>query len=166
MRQTDQLLDEISRLPHFRCGAGATPEEVRNVESALGVVLPEDYRKFLRKFGYARWLGTQVFGVFEQASKAEVRKDGFDYDCIRNTLAAPQEFLPPGAPPLPPGGVVISEDGSGAGVILLFGGREKGGGRVAYYNFEDGEEPVQEWPTFTDYLAKLVEDTRAHMARR
>jgi len=59
------LFDDLRRGENFKCGVGATEEEITAAEKALGVRFTEDYRMFLSEFSYASWFGHFVCGISE-----------------------------------------------------------------------------------------------------
>jgi hypothetical protein len=138
----ETVLAELKKLEDYsdRQG-GATEEEIKAVETSLGVHLPSEYRDFLRLVGYADWFGNEIFGIrHEQAC-----------DVIYKTNYARQEELPPDFLPIPQYVVVIGRYGGG-GWHILHGMESATPGRVDLILDETFNEPDQSWPSFISFV--------------
>src|SRR5689334_2644987 len=63
MSTLKETLDRLVRLPKFRAGRPASDDEISKLENDLHVRLPGQYVEFLRRFGWIRWFGNEVFGL-------------------------------------------------------------------------------------------------------
>lgn len=131
-----QKLNDYSDRP-----GGASEDEIQIVESTLGVPLPTEYRDFLRRVGFAEWLGNEIFGVSQDR----------EHDVIHKTNYARQEDLPPDFLPIPLDAVVIGRYGGG-GWYILHGMQSSHPGTVDLILDETFNEPDQSWPNFVTFV--------------
>lgn len=82
-------------------GTGASDDELRRAEQALGVAIPPDYRRFLLDFGWARIGHWELFGA---------GRDVPAYLNIQAVTASEREEM---RPSLPPTLLPIANDGGG-----------------------------------------------------
>lgn len=125
------------------------------IEAELGVKLPEQYSKFLRRFGFAGWYGREILGV--RPSDVTGRPSVVISDVVSKTKRERRTNNPLGTSHLPSEHVVISTDGSGGNYVLFTTG-SRHEGEVHYYNLEDQAEPIEVWKTFQDYLEWQIQE--------
>lgn len=141
MPSMQDTFKRLTTLHLFESGEPASPEEIRRIETGLGVGLPEQYVEFLNRFGYIGSFGWEVFGT-RPIDPATGRPSTVTKDCIQATKEERTSTNPLGTSSLPPAHVVISRDGGG-GNVVLFGVGTPCEGEVHYYNFEDQAEPIE-----------------------
>jgi hypothetical protein len=156
MATLQQTLTRLTTLYMFESGSPAGDEEIRRIEAELGLVLPDPYVQFLKRFGYAGAFGWDILGT-PPGDTSCGRPATVASDCITTTKRERDPKNPLGTASLPHGHVVISQDGGG-GNIVLFGVGAPHEGEVHYYNLEDQAEPIRMWNTFQDYLEDRIEE--------
>jgi hypothetical protein len=156
MATLQETFARLTTLDMFEAGKPASKEEIQQIETELGVVLPEQYVEFLKQFGSTRSFGWQIYGT-RPVGRATGRPTTLIQDCIKITKDERRPDNPLGTASLPPAHIVISTDGGG-GNFVLFGVGAPHEGEVHYYNFEDMAEPIQVWKTFQDYLEHRIEE--------
>jgi hypothetical protein len=154
MATIQETFARLATLDMIEAGKPASKEEVQQIEAALGIVLPDQYVKFLNRFGSVRSFGWQILGT-RPVRPAASRPTTLTQDCVQVTTEQRKNGNLLGTASLPPAHVVISQDGGG-GNIVLFGVGAPHEGEVHYYNFEDRAEPIRVWKTFQDYLEDRI----------
>lgn len=154
MAALEQTLERLTSLPKFQAERPATKDEIRQIETELGVVLPQQYIEFLQRFGHARWYGQMIYGI--RPTDSGGHPSTAISDCVSRTKKERQPSNPLGTAHLPPNHVVIATDGGGGNYVLFTAGSPYEG-EVHYYNFEDQAEPIEVWKTFQDYLDHEIE---------
>jgi hypothetical protein len=145
MAVTD-LFDAMKRKKNFTCGRGATDEDVKKIETTLGVQLPHDYVLFLKTFGYVWWFGEAIYGLSEDS----------EYDVLDATLMARAEKLPNFFHRFPDRVLTLREYNGGY-IVLYSLDRDKGGG-VGWLDSDELNSEVEYWKTFEEYLRELIEN--------
>lgn len=107
-RDVDCWISRLQMLPEFECGKPARWRDIANAQSQLAVRFPVEYEHFLRKFGFASWFGSEIFGISEDPY----------FDVLTATLEARNEPLPSNFLPFPSTSVVLSRDGEGGYYLL------------------------------------------------
>ncbi|WUJ72099.1 SMI1/KNR4 family protein [Kribbella soli] len=137
----DELLVERVRAGQVTLGPGAAGELTDNAEAALGR-LPDDYKRFLRKIGYASIGPNEIYGLGEGIPRY--------LDVVEMTLAERRD-----SPGFPPDGVVVFNDGGGNLSFL----RCSADGRSPVYSWlhDDPEDVAIDSSSFSAWvLAKLA----------
>jgi hypothetical protein len=152
VKTVEQNLDRLKGLENFTAGIPATDSQIAGIERELNVVLPEGYRAFLRRYGFAIWFPDSINGVFE---RDEERFPGYDFDVVRETKEVRRRKLPRKAAPFPNDAVVLADDQSG-GYFVLFSMNSATPGRVVWYDYDAFGGPSDKWKSFEAYLDWLV----------
>jgi cell wall assembly regulator SMI1 len=144
IRETQRRIDQFA---DKEFGKGATFQEMANVEDALGVTLPQTYKDFLRRYGWARFSHHELYGVGLDVPK--------HLQLARNTLSERHEM----GPPLPPSLIPVMNDGAGNHYCLETSQLVKGECPVVFWDHELGrdQEPVAVSSTFEDWLLNLLD---------
>lgn len=154
MSELQNTLDQLGSLPMFRAERPATQDEIRLIESTLGILLPKQYIEFLQHYGYAAWFGSEILGI-RPIDQSTGEPSSVTFDCIHVTLEQRKPDNPFGTVALPQDHVVIATDGAGGNFVLFtIGSRYEG--QVHWYSFEDKAEPVMAWPTFNSFLEYMI----------
>ena len=156
MSELQHTFERLIRVPMFKAERPATKEEIRHIEADLGVVLPEQYKEFLSRFGYVGGFGQQILGI-RPLDHVTGRPSTVISDCVARTKSEKDPRNPFGTSRLPRDHVVIATDGGG-GNFVLFAVGSPCEGEVHWYNFEDMADPVKVWKTFKDYLEYEIEN--------
>jgi hypothetical protein len=77
----NELFTAIRAQPNFSSGEGASEQTIATYEAALEITFPEDYRAWLKEFGWCMWMGCVVYGIAPDISSR-------DLILIRNADAA------------------------------------------------------------------------------
>ena len=148
----DELYEVLKRKRGFRAGDPASPLEIEQIERGLGITLVEEYKDFLRRFGYARWFGHAIYGVYLPGNSSA---PSYDYDTVRWTLQARSELLPDVIAPLPRDANILDRYDAG-GYYILFSHESSKAGSVALIDHEQQGQVSQEWSSFEEFVRWLV----------
>jgi hypothetical protein len=147
----EDVLDRLTKLKRFKCGSPATGVEIAELERRLGIQLPVDYVKLLRKFGFVRWFGQAIFGIHQiEAEKAA----GFDLDAVSQTPRARNEHTSLCFRELPAKLIAIKKYDAG-GWYFMFGAESSRHGQVALFEHESSGKEAQPWASLEDFLIWL-----------
>ena len=58
-------MQKLQKMKNIEFGIPANDEQIQKYEKRLAVCFPEDYKTFLRKYGYAQWFGHFICGISE-----------------------------------------------------------------------------------------------------
>jgi cell wall assembly regulator SMI1 len=135
----DTLLDK-------EVGAGAPVEAVKFASQALDVHLPDDYQAFLVKYGWARLLRDEFYGVGENVPT--------HLDLIKNTTSERTAFRPY----LPMYLVPVLPDGAGNHFCLDVSRSSAGICPVVFWDHEEGETqgPEDIAVSFSDWIVSHI----------
>ncbi len=152
----DNKIDEIVArmkgcLEDFECGDGASDIEICNLEYKFNITFPNDYRYFLKTYGYVDWDGTCVLGICH----LEGLQKYFSMDYYTESDRA--NVLPKHFSKRPENTVVVGPYGGG-GHFFLFCQNSNHSGKVALYLTElHGKADKANWSTFSDFLRHYIE---------
>jgi hypothetical protein len=152
MDRPKSLFERLEAKENFTRGTPASPAHIEGIERGLGLTLPEGYKGFLRRYGFAIWFPDSINGVFDLD---EENFPGYDFDVVRETKEARRRKLPRKAAPFPKDAVVLADDQSG-GYIVLFAIESDNPGRVVWYDYDTFAGPSEAWDSFEAYLEALV----------
>lgn len=150
MPAIDSVLDALSKMPDFECGAPASDEDIRTIEQRLSVTLPEQYVVFLKRFGSVEWSSYEIYGTPSQDEEMA--------DVVGATLENHEEDAPLADAGLPQQHVVIAEDGGG-GCFVLYTVGAANEGAVHWYNRADSEDPIMQFASLADYIQYSIDNT-------
>lgn len=143
----NKLFDEIRKKESFTSrDLGASSDEINRIENDLNVKLPNDYKLFLKTFGYVWWFGIELYGISDDA----------DENVLFQTIKARNEKLPIEFNKLPLEGVIISRYGGG-GYYFLYSEDCPRSGEVSLIIDETFGNEVQKWRSFKEFLEYLNE---------
>jgi len=142
-----ERVSELLSLHNVLPSSDVNDRDIHNAEEVLGR-LPDDYRYFLRQYG---WLSVQHLEIFGLGSAVPAY-----LDVVRMTLAERSE---PGSP-IPGSYVCVMNDG--AGNLFCFDTAESGAGAgipIVLWDHEIGldQEPEVRERSFEDWLTALLE---------
>ena len=122
----------------------ASELEVKNIESELGVELPDDYLVFLNKVGYVFWFGTSLFGIAPD-----------DYDSVvYMTKYARSVELPVDFRSRPENTIVFTDYGGGGYYFLYCNGSERCGEVVEILD-ECRYKESRSWPSIWAFIEEV-----------
>ncbi len=136
----------LRRLAGRRVGQGATFEEILLAEAALGVVLSDSYRAFVREFGWGGAPGWELFGLGPDVP--------FHLDLVGVTTSERNE-----PPRLPHHLVPLMSDGADNRFCLDTSRRSSyGEAPVVFWEGKlgEGQAPDEVAPDFLSWLSRLV----------
>jgi len=142
--EMDRVIDQFADKD---CGKGASAQELAEFEGRFGVTLPESYKDFLRRYGWARFSHQEIYGLGPDVPA--------HLQLTRNTHSERFDM----APRLPPSLVPIMNDGAGNHYSLRTDQSVNGECPVVLWNHELGPEqelaPVSS--TFRQWLLALLD---------
>jgi cell wall assembly regulator SMI1 len=138
---------KISDFKDKEFGKGASTHEITELESVLGLILPNNYKDFLKKYGWARFSHNELYGLGEDVP--------FHLHLLKNTLFERSEM----SPSMPFNLVPILNDGSGNHYCLDCSRIENGECPIVFWSHElgDDQSPVQIDINFNNWLIKLLQ---------
>lgn len=142
----DNVLDRIRKMEDVEIGRGATDAEIRAAEEKLGVCFPEDYKRFLKEFGWVSIGSEEIYGLgTDVPSYLDVVKETY-WEREESGLPVPKSLVP------------IRNDGAGnldcLATHLLEGGRCPV--VVWYHELGLDQELEKMAESFTDWLEELL----------
>ena len=144
-----RIVQRLKKLPAFTSGVGALDAEIKQIESQLGLRIPEPYRVFIQTFGYALWDSGSLYGHFVPTEELE----GYDFGIAELTRLA-RKTLKRRKSRLNIDRLIAIEDDQSGGFVFLED--RPGGARVFSISEDDYSAPDQEWPSFEDYVTWLM----------
>jgi hypothetical protein len=148
MDKLDFLFQKIASKEEFACLAeGVSISEIDALEAKLGVVFPDDYRRFLKRFGHASWFGHALVGI---------SPTDLDYDTESRTFRMRHAKIPQGFHPVPLEGNIVKKY-DGGGYYFLYSATSPKAGRVVLFTDDEAGGPSEEWHSFTDFLEYVTE---------
>lgn len=58
-------MQKLEKMKNIEFGSSATDEQIQAYEKKLGINFPEEYKIFLKKYGFAQWFGHFICGISE-----------------------------------------------------------------------------------------------------
>ena len=146
----EAILAQMSQLPNFFHGIPSSEDQIRKLESTLGIEVPDDFRRFLQAYGCAQWDGRMLCGIGSLVGKST---PGLTTDCGRLTEyeRSPNPGYPRGA--LRYDGLAISTDGAG-GIFVLWCNGDKKSSRVSWL---DPVCEVSQWESLAEFLVYFAD---------
>lgn len=136
-----KILKKLELKEGFACGVPQSEEEIDNLENALNVRFPVEYKVFLRKYGYMSWLGDEIYGPSD---------DDYCDLLTRNKEARNLEF-PKEFKSLPKDAFIFQEY-PGGGYYMLFSQDSQRPGEVGLFLHEMYNNEEQTWKSFEAFL--------------
>jgi len=136
----------VDVLPNKDIGSGASTDAVRKVEYLLSVQLPGDYQAFLQRYGWARLMYDEFYGVGDSVPE--------HLDLIANTLRERTDFRPY----LPKHLIPVMPDGAGSHYCLDLSKTELGICPVVFWDHDQDETQIPEIiaPNFSDWIVNHI----------
>ena len=122
------MYDIIKKMRNIEIGEGTSDSIIREYESELTMFFPEDYKSFLRIYGFAKWSGHYITGVSEDE----------DYDVLESTkyeISNDSDF-PPLSISLDTDFIMYCEPSAKAGQIHRYP-IHAGEGKTVFRNFSE-----------------------------
>lgn len=147
MREIDEIINRLSNdLDDFEVDRGASNEKIALIESEFNVTLPEDYKYFLSRYGYASWDGADILGVCSDSDLEKYFSMPFYTRDDRNTK------LPSYFSPRPKNTVIVGAYGGG-GHYFLHCENSQTPGKVELLLTElHGKAAKNKWNSFVEFL--------------
>jgi cell wall assembly regulator SMI1 len=138
----------IDALQDKEVGSGATAEDVQFVEQTLGVQFPKDYDAFLQKYGWARLMYDEFYGIGDSVPA--------HLNLITNTVRERTDFRPY----LPKYLIPVLADGAGNHYCLDLSKAESGISPVVFWDHDEGETqtPNVVGLSFSDWIVEHVNE--------
>jgi hypothetical protein len=156
MRSLNRAMDNLTALPMYREERPATESEIADIEAQLDVVLPDQYKQFLRRHGYVSCFGKEILGI-RPRDPMTGQPSTTRSDCVSRTKRERDPSNPIGTAGLDRNHVIISTDGGGGNFVLYTRGSPVEG-EVHWYSFEDQGDPIMSWKTLQDYLEYIIDE--------
>lgn len=136
----------IDALSDKEVGTGAAAELIRAAEQVLGVQFPKDYITFLRKYGWARLMYDEMYGVGESVPD--------HLNLITNTVRERTDFRPF----MPKYLVPVLGDGAGNHFCLDLSKVGSESCPVVFWDHDEVESqsPKTVGPSFSDWIVEYV----------
>ena len=152
--EIEPIIGKAKKNKNYMQRGAVSSEEISALESQLKIVLPKDYKYFIKHYGYCFWFGGVVSGLVGENKRYEklccaIRKTKYYhdlYDHDSSYLSVPQQ------------GLVIGK-WAGGGYYFLFSQESERAGEVGLFLTETYGEEVSKFKSFTDYLSFLVTGT-------
>jgi len=130
---------------------GALEEDILGLENYYNITLPDDYRFFLKKFGFALWFGDYICGLVEENTKfGKTLNVYLKTDYYHKLYDSNIEFQS-----VPRTGVIVNKY-DGGGYYFLFSKDSDRAGEVGLFLTETFGQEVSSFASFTDYLSYIV----------
>ena len=141
MNNLDEIIEKFKNKEGFECHGQLNEEIVDEMECKLEITFPEQYKAFLRKYGYIEWYGHAVFGYSTDE----------DYCTVESTIAYRDGGMPSEFERISQEGCILEYYGGG-GYYFLFSNTSARAGQVALYIDESFGQEVRCWQTFEEFL--------------
>jgi len=147
-----KLMNEASKKKNFMTRkGGALDEEIIALETHYKITLPDDYKEFLQKFGFALWFGDYICGLVEENTKFGktlnvYRKTDYYHDFYDNA---------PEYQSVSNKGLIVNKY-DGGGYYFLFSKESERAGEVGLFLTETFGQEDSTFASFTDYLSHSV----------
>ena len=149
MNTIDDAIAKLLEVEELDTYQGTVTEaDVDSIATATGCSLPNDYRQFLLRFGFAIWVGHSIYGVYDPTD--ERFPPSYNFSAVEATLRAralhqddPYPFLLDS--------LVIDVDGMG-GYFLLVSESADTPNRVMWVNQDETWVLTKSWSTFASFL--------------
>lgn len=128
----EDMIQTIETLDDKNLGTGASSSEIAEASCLLNVEFPTSYRIFLEKYGWARLIYDELYGVGRHVPR--------HLDLVAVTLAEREKF----SPILPRHLIPILPDGSGSHYCLDTSKSSQGECPVVFWDHNANEEQVPE----------------------
>lgn len=145
--EIDRIISRLSKsLEDFEIGDSVTGEEIKSIEFEFSVVLPPDYKYFLKKYGYAFWDGAGVLGICHDPDDEEYFSMPYFTRVDRN------KNLPDFFMPRPEHTIVVGPYGGGGRFFLHCANGDYCGKVELLLTELNGKPDSKTWDSFTDFL--------------
>lgn len=145
MNNLDAALDKLKEKEGFECHGQLNDESIQQMERELGISFPDQYKMFLKKYGYVEWFGHTIYGYSEDE----------DYHTVECTNELREDEIPSDFPRISKLGCVLENYGGG-GYYFLFSSESERSGEVALFLDEQFGKEAQSWATFEVFLEYML----------
>lgn len=145
MNNLDAALDKLKEKEGFECHGQLNDESIQQMERELGISFPDQYKMFLKKYGYVEWFGHTIYGYSEDE----------DYHTVECTNELREDEIPSDFPRISKLGCVLENYGGG-GYYFLFSSESERSGEVALFLDEQFGKEAQSWATFEAFLEYML----------
>ncbi len=136
-----EIFNKLAEKEGFEHGEAQGDKSISEAEKALNISFPEEYKQFLRRFGYASWNGGRLYGISKNLRSNIVHKNKL----IRETVFQPEEYRK-----LPEDAFLIEDYGDA--FFMLFGNDSNRKGQVGLYLSEKSSWEEKNWASFKVFL--------------
>lgn len=136
--ELNEIFRRLEEKEGFHCGEGQNEEAIEELERKLNMSLSEQYKAFLKRYGYAYWEGGRIYGISKKIEEDVTHKNKL----IRK-LEQPENLK------LPDDAVPIEDYGDA--FIMLFAKDSPRSGAVVLY-LSEHPWPEKSWESFKDFL--------------
>jgi cell wall assembly regulator SMI1 len=144
------FLQRFRTTRHTKIHRPATDDEIELVEKKAGLRFPDDYREFLRTFGWAEMGMDTIYGLGPDTTQAS---NVWDNMVVESAHADP---------PLRSSLVPLMNDGAGSHYCLNTARMRGGRCPVVFWDHEDPEGELQKpkvvAKSFEEWVSKLLDD--------
>ena len=152
--EIEAIIGTAKKNKNYMQRGAVSSEEISALESQLKIVLPKDYKYFIKHYGFCFWFGEVVCGLVGENKRYEklcciVRKNTYYQNLYNNDSAYHSVSRE---------GIVIGTY-DGGGYYFLFSQESERAGEVGLFLTETYGEEVSKFKSFTDYLSFLVTAT-------
>ena len=142
-----EIIKQLSSKENFTMlDREVSDKEILQLEQLLRVKLPDEYKDFLKRFGYLFWFGISILGIAPDE----------DDSVVFWTKKARADYLPKDFVSRPKNGVVVCEYGGGGYYFLYCKGSKKEGNVVLILDELYGKESTEHWDDFWGFLASFL----------
>lgn len=138
--ELNDIFKKLEEKEGFRQGVGQDEESIKELERKLNVSFPEEYKVFLRRYGYICWKGGRIYGVSKKLEEDVIHKNRL----IREDIQ-PEEYMK-----LPEDAFLIEDYGDA--YFMLFDKNSVQKGAVMLYLSENPKWAEKSWESFKVFL--------------
>ncbi|PWU05315.1 MAG: hypothetical protein C5B43_03530 [Verrucomicrobia bacterium] len=138
--ELQEIFNKLKEKEGFNCGQPQNENSISQLEKELKLTFPEEYKEFLKKFGFATWNGGQIYGASKNLEENVIHKNKLVREDIQ-----PEEFIK-----LPDHAFLIEDYGDA--FFMLFEKNSKRSGQVVLYLSEKPDWEEKSWPSFKIFL--------------
>lgn len=145
MINTGLTMNKLQAKKGFECYGPLSEEKIIEMEKKLEIYFPENYKEFLRRYGYVEWFGHAIYGYSEHE----------EYCTVLCTLELRESKVPDDFERISKEGCVL-ETYSGGGYYFLFSNDSARSGQVALFIDELFGREAKSWETFEAFLEYML----------
>lgn len=138
--ELSEIFSKLEQKDDFECGEPQSEEDIGRLEGRLKFSFPEDYKIFLKKYGYIRWKEGKIYGISKRLENDLVHRNSLVREDIQ-----PTEFMK-----LPDDAILIQDYGDA--FFMLFDKNALQKGSVFLYLSEHPQYAEKSWESFKEFL--------------